>query len=192
MSRHWLGMLIGLVCLAGCSASTAFYLQGNRAMAAGDYDRAAQAFSSALIENPQHVGALLALGIANYRRGAFDAAVDALERAQSLVPHDPSARLYLALASLRLGRLDRTREQLQGFLAQVPSLRVREQTARTIALLDEANLSDHVREYMAHSLEQGVEREQALESLAQRVRTLEVEALYRPPPQIIQSTRCRC
>lgn len=192
MSGHCLVVLIGLVCLSGCSASTAFYLQGNRAMAAGDYDRAAQAFSSALSENPQHVGALIALGIANYRRGAFDAAVDNLEHAQSLVPYDPSVRLYLALAALRLGRLDRTREQLQGFLVQVPSLRVREQTARAIGLLEEANLSDHVREYLAYSLEQGVEREQAVESLAQRVRTLEVEALYRPPPQVVQSTRCRC
>lgn len=191
MLRQWLPALIALVCLTGCSASTAFYMQGNRALAAGDYDRAVHAFSSALIENPQHVGALTALGIAQYRRGAFSAALEALERAQYLDPYDPSIQLYLGLSYLRLGQPDQSRQHLSALLERMPNVVVREQAVRAMSVTQEANLSDGVREYVAYSLEQTIQQEQRVAALADRVRTLETQQLYRPAPQVIQSTRCR-
>lgn len=191
MLRQWVPVVIALLCLTGCSASTVLYMQGNRALAAGEYDRAVHAFTSALIENPQHVGARTALGIAQYRRGSFDAAIQALEDAQYLDPYDPRIQLYLGLSYLRLGQPDKSRQHLGALLEQMPNFVVREQAIRAMSVTQEANLSDGVREYVAYSLEQTIQQEQRVAALAERVRTLETQQLYRPAPQVIQSTRCR-
>lgn len=191
MLRHWAPVLIGLFCLTGCSASTAFYLQGARALAAGDYDRAAQALSFALVENPQHVGALTALGIAHYRKDAFDAAIDALERAQALTPTDPQISLYLGLSYLRQGQGDQARQQVAAFLAQTRSRALSEQVLRVMTVLEDSALSDAVREYLAHSLEAAVQQEQRIEALRQRVRSLEAQQQLRTSPLVIGSSRGR-
>jgi len=191
MLRQWAPGVIALVCLSGCSASTAFYMQGNRALAAGEYDRAIHAYSSALIENPQHVGARTALGVAHYRRGSFPAAIQALEEAQSLDPYDPRIQLYLGLSYLRLGQPDRSRQHLTALLEQIPNFIVREQAMRAMSVTQEADLSDSVREYVAHSLEQTIRQEQRVAALGERIRILETQQLYRPAPHVIRSTRCR-
>jgi hypothetical protein len=72
MGRYWLmGLLLSLCGLLGCSATAAFYYQGLRALEAGDYPQATHALSLALVEDPRHVGALTALGIAHHRQDAL-------------------------------------------------------------------------------------------------------------------------
>jgi tetratricopeptide (TPR) repeat protein len=191
MIRLGIFAVVGLLSLMGCSASTAFVMQGQNALAAGDYDRAAQAFSLALLENPQHVGALTSLGIAYYRQEAFEAAIDALERAEAIAPDDPRIRLYLALAYLRQGQLDALRQHLTAFLERVQNRSVAGHTLRTLTVLEEATLSEGMREYIAYSLETTVQQEQRVEALREQVRVLEAQRYFRPYPLVFRRSRTR-
>src|SRR6266511_1536908 len=175
MIGHGLLVLFTCLGLAGCSATTAFYMQGHSAMAAGDYDRAAQAFSLALIENPQHVGALTALGMTHYRQEAFDAAIDVLERARALAPDEPRIRLYQGLADLRQGQVDQARQHLAAFLELNQNRSLAEQTLRTLTVLEEPTLPGSIREYIAYSLEAAFQQEQRVETLRERVQVLEAQ-----------------
>jgi Flp pilus assembly protein TadD len=191
MIRLGIFAVVGLLGLTGCSASTAFVMQGQNALAAGDYDRAAHAFSLALVENPQHVGALTSLGIAYYRKEAFEAAIDALERAEVIAPDDPRIRLYLGLAYLRQGQLDVARQHLTAFLERIQNRSVAGQTLRTLTVLEEATLSESMREYIAHSLETTVQQEQRVEALRRQVRALEAQRYFRPYPLVFRRSRTR-
>ena len=191
MIRLGIFAVVGLLSLMGCSASTAFVMQGQNALAAGDYDRAAQAFSLALLENPQHVGALTSLGIAYYRQEAFEAAIDALERAEAIAPDEPRIRLYLALAYLRQGQLDALRQHLTAFLERVQNRSVAGHTLRTLTVLEEATLSEGMREYIAYSLETTVQQEQRVEALREQVRVLEAQRYFRPYPLVFRRSRTR-
>jgi tetratricopeptide (TPR) repeat protein len=191
MIRLGILAVVGLLGLTGCSASTAFVMQGQNALAAGDYDRAAHAFSLALVENPQHVGALTSLGIAYYRKEAFEAAIDALERAEVIAPDDPRIRLYLGLAYLRQGQLDVARQHLTAFLERIQNRSAAGQTLRTLTVLEEATLSESMREYIAHSLETTVQQEQRVEALRQQVRALEAQRYFRPSPLVFRRSRTR-
>jgi Flp pilus assembly protein TadD len=166
-------------------------MQGNSAMAVGDYDRAAQAFSLALIENPQHVGALTALGIAHYRRDAFDAAVDVLERAQALAPDDARIRLYQGLAGLRQGQPDQARQHLSAFLERNQSRSLAEQTLRTLSVLEEPTLPGSIREYVAYSLEAAFQQEQRIEILRDRVQALEAQRQLATYPLVFRGPKVR-
>ena len=183
--------VLGSLGLMGCSASTAFVMQGQNALAAGDYDRAAQAFSLALVENPQDVGALTSLGIAYYRQEAFEAAIDALERAEAIAPDDPRNRLYLGLAYLRQGQVDAARQHLTAFLERVHNRSVAGHTLRTLAVLEEATPSEGMREYIAHSLETTVQQEQRVEALREQVRALEAQRYVHPYPLVFRRSRTR-
>ena len=191
MIRHGLPVLFACLCLAGCSAATAFYMQGNSALAAGDYDRAAQAFSLALVENPQHVGALTALGITHYRQEAFDAAVDVLERAQTLAPDDPRIRLYQGLVALRQGQFDQARQRLAAFLEVNQNRSLAEQTLRTLTVLAEPALPGSIREYVAYSLEAAFQQERRVEALRQQLQALEADRRLPPYPLVFTSPRVR-
>jgi tetratricopeptide (TPR) repeat protein len=191
MIRLGILAVVGLLGLTGCSASTAFVMQGRNALAAGDYDRAAHAFSLALVENPQHVGALTSLGIAYYRKEAFEAAIDALERAEVIAPDDPRIRLYLGLAYLRQGQLDVARQHLTAFLERIQNGSAAGQTLRTLTVLEEATLSESMREYIAHSLETTVQQEQRVETLRKQVRALEAQRYFRSYPLVFRRSRTR-
>jgi tetratricopeptide (TPR) repeat protein len=191
MIRLGILAVVGLLGLTGCSASTAFVMQGQNALAAGDYDRAAHAFSLALVENPQHVGALTSLGIAYYRKEAFEAAIDALERAEVIAPDDPRIRLYLGLAYLRQGQLDVARQHLTAFLERIQNGSAAGQTLRTLTVLEEATLSESMREYIAHSLETTVQQEQRVETLRKQVRALEAQRYFRSYPLVFRRSRTR-
>jgi tetratricopeptide (TPR) repeat protein len=191
MRCHGALAAVAALYLAGCSAATAFMMQGERALAARDYQRAAQAFSLALVENPQHVGALTALGVTYYRQEAFEAAIDALERAQAIAPADGQIRFYLGLAYLRQGQLDAARQQLAAFLERPRSRAIAEHTLRALTLLEEASLSEGVRDYIAYSLETAVQQEERTEVLRERVRALEAERYLRPYPLVLRPLRKR-
>jgi tetratricopeptide (TPR) repeat protein len=191
MMRLGIFAVVSVFGLMGCSASTAFLRQGQHALAAGDYDRAAHAFSLALVEHPQHAGALTWLGIAYYRQEAFDAAIDALERAEAIAPDDPRIRLYLGLASLRQGQLDGARQHLAAFLERVQNRSVAEQTLRTLTVLAEATPSEGMRDYIAYSLETSVQQAQRVEALREQVRALEAQRHVRPSPLVFRRSRKR-
>ena len=191
MIRHGLPVLFACLCLAGCGAATAFYMQGNSALAAGDYDRAAQAFSLALVENPQHVGALTALGITHYRQEAFDAAVDVLERAQTLAPDDPRIRLYQGLVALRQGQFDQARQRLAAFLEVNQNRSLAEQTLRTLTVLEEPALPSSIREYVAYSLEAAFQQERRVEALRQQLQALEADRRLPSYPLVFTRPRVR-
>jgi tetratricopeptide (TPR) repeat protein len=191
MIGHGLLVLFTCLGLAGCSATTAFYMQGHSAMAAGDYDRAAQAFSLALIENPQHVGALTALGMTHYRQEAFDAAIDVLERAQALAPDEPRIRLYQGLADLRQGQVDQARQHLAAFLELNQNRSLAEQTLRTLTVLEEPTLPGSIREYIAYSLEAAFQQEQRVETLRERVQVLEAQRQLPAYPLVFRGARTR-
>jgi tetratricopeptide (TPR) repeat protein len=191
MIGHGLLVLFTCLGLAGCSATTAFYMQGHSAMAAGDYDRAAQAFSLALIENPQHVGALTALGMTHYRQEAFDAAIDVLERAQALAPDEPRIRLYQGLADLRQGQVDQARQNLAAFLELNQNRSLAEQTLRTLTVLEEPTLPGSIREYIAYSLEAAFQQEQRVETLRERVQVLEAQRQLPAYPLVFRGARTR-
>ena len=191
MMRHGLLVLFACLCLAGCGAATAFYMQGSNAFAAGDYDRAAQAFSLALVENPQHVGALTALGITHYRQEAFDAAVDVLERAQALAPDDPRIRLYRALADLRQGQLDQARQRLAAFLDLSQNRSMAEQTLRALTVLEEPTLPGSIREYVAYSLEAAFQQEQRVQALREQSQALEAQRRLPVYPLVFRRSRMR-
>jgi Flp pilus assembly protein TadD len=175
--RGWPGplLLVGLCGLLGCGVSGALYHQGLSALAAGDYDRAVHALSAALVETPQHVGALTALGIAYYRQDAFDAAIEALDRAHALAPDDPRIQLYRGLSWLKQGQLDQARPELMAFLARTRSRALQEQTVRGLAVLDDAPLSDTVREYVAYSLDTAFQQERQLDALRAQISHLEAQ-----------------
>jgi tetratricopeptide (TPR) repeat protein len=166
-------------------------MQGQNALAAGDYDRAAHAFSLALVENPQHVGALTSLGIAYYRKEAFEAAIAALKRAEAIAPDDPRIHLYLGLVSLRQGQLDVARQHLAAFLEHMQNRSVAEQTLRTLTVLEEATLSESMRDYIAYSLETTVQQEQRVEALREQVRAFEAQRYVRPYPLVFRRSRTR-
>jgi tetratricopeptide (TPR) repeat protein len=166
-------------------------MQGHSAMAAGDYDRAAQAFSLALIENPQHVGALTALGMTHYRQEAFDAAIDVLERAQALAPDEPRIRLYQGLADLRQGQVDQARPHLAAFLELNQNRSLAEQTLRTLTVLEEPTLPGSIREYIAYSLEAAFQQEQRVETLRERVQVLEAQRQLPAYPLVFRGARTR-
>lgn len=191
MIRHGVLVLFACLFLAGCGAATAFYRQGNNALAAGDYDRAAQAFSLALIENPQHVGALTALGMTHYRQEAFDAAIDVLERAQALAPDDPRIRLYQGLADLRQGQVDQAHQHLAAFLELNQNRSLAEQTLRTLTVLEEPTLPGSIREYIAYSLEAAFQQEQRVETLRERVQVLEAQRQLPAYPLVFRGARTR-
>jgi len=191
MIRRGIFAVVSVLSLVGCSASTAFFRQGQTAMAAGDYDRAAQAFSLALVENPQHIGALTSLGIAYYRREGFEAAIDALERAEAMAPDEPSIRLYLRLAYLRQGQLDVAHQYLAAFLERTRNRTIAEHTLRTLAVLKEATLPESLRDYIAYSQETAVQQEQRLQALREQVRALEAERSFRRYPLVLRRSRAR-
>jgi Flp pilus assembly protein TadD len=191
MIRGGIFAVVSVLSLMGCSASTAFVMQGQNALAAGDYDRAAHAFSQALVEHPQHAGTLTLLGIAYYRQEAFEAAIDALERAEALAPDEPRIRLYLGLAYLRQGQLDVARQQLAALLERMQPRRAVEHTLRTLTVLEEATLSEGMRDYIAYSLETTVQQEQRVEALREQVRALEAQQYFRPYPLVFRRSRTR-
>lgn len=181
--------VISVLSLRGCSASTAFVMQGQSAMATGEYDRATHAFPLALVENPQHIGALTSLGTAYYRQEIFEAAINALERAEVIAPDEPRIRLYLGLASLRQGKFDAAHQYLAAFLERTRNRRIAEHALRTLTVLEDATLPDSLRDYLAYSLETAVQQEQRLQALHEQVHALEAARSFRRYPLVLRRSR---
>jgi len=92
--------LLAAALLAGCATP---YGRARTALAEERYEEAASGFEEILTRHPDRLDALIGLGKARYKLGAFDDAITALTRAAARAPKSETAHLYLGLSHLRKG-----------------------------------------------------------------------------------------
>ena len=163
-------VLLAAPLLPGCAAS---YGKARAALAEGRYEEAASRFEEILARHPDRVFALVGLGKARYKLGAFDEAITALTRAAAQAPKSETARLYLGLAYLRKGEDGPAEEHLKALLGLEPHRRLAAQTNRALELMRSDHLSTEMRAFIAASLEDEAD-------WAREVRA--AEYAYPPPP----------
>src|ERR687896_1429054 len=106
-----------LLLLAGCATA---YSGAVNAYREGRYAEAASRFEELLSRDPDHLDALVGLGVSRYRLGAYDDAIRTLERAAAREPKHPAPRLYLALAHLQKNDIGAAEAQLLAFRERNP------------------------------------------------------------------------
>jgi tetratricopeptide (TPR) repeat protein len=141
-------VLLALI-LTGCASATR---DGQNALLYGDNATAATYFETALAKNPTSVSALVGLGIARYRLGAFDEADRALNTALARSPDLPVAYLYLGLSALRRGEDDAATAQFARFGSFGMSPRLTAYIDRSMRLLHTVPSSDELRGYVADGI----------------------------------------
>lgn len=167
MSRTSLLMICALL-LTGCAASF-FNAQGRQALGLGQYPAAIQAFTAALVEQPQNPEALTGLGIAYYKMEAYSAAVETLEEAKKLAPHNPETRLYLGLAYLKQGQEAQAASELHAY-AKTAGSRMAAQIDEALALVrKEGKDTEALRTLVAMNIEEWARREQEMRELERRL-----------------------
>src|SRR5262245_58072299 len=135
--------------LTGCASANR---SGQVALRYGDNATAASYFETALATDPTSVSALVGLGIARYRLGAFDEADRALNDALAQSPDLPVAHLYLGLSALRRGQDEVAGAQFDRFSSFGVSPRLTAYIDRTMRLLQTVPASDELRTYMADGI----------------------------------------
>src|SRR5262245_42582736 len=140
--------LLALI-LTGCASASR---DGQLALRYGDNATAAAYFESALAKDPTSVSALVGLGIARYRLGAFPEADRALNDALAQSPDLPVAHLYLGLSALRRGQDDAADAQFVRFSSFGVSPRLTAYIDRSMRLLQTAPASDELRAYVADGI----------------------------------------
>ena len=143
-----LAFLLALI-LTGCASATR---DGQVALLYGDNATAAASFENALAKNPNSVTALVGLGIARYRLGAFVEADRALNDALARSPDLPVAHLYLGLSALRRGQDDAADAEFVRFGSFGMSPRLTAYIDRTMSLLHTVPANDELRAYMADGI----------------------------------------
>ena len=83
-------LVLAAFALAGCATAMN---HGAEALRHGRYADAATHFEDALAKDPDRTGALLGLGIAKYKAGAWDEAIEPLQGVVAREPQSPTARL---------------------------------------------------------------------------------------------------
>ena len=141
-------LLVALV-LTGCASATR---DGQVALQYGDNATAATYFETALAKNPTSVTALVGLGVARYRLGAFAEADRALSEALVQSPDLPVAHLYLGLSALRRGEDDAADAQFVRFSSFGVAARLTSYIDRTMRLVRTMPASDELRAYMADGI----------------------------------------
>src|SRR5262245_30282109 len=89
---------------ANAAQSLKYSEEGEKALAAGRYDEAAQAYEKLRELAPNMAEAHARLGLIYYQQGKFEQAVPALRQAIKLKPALPNTDLLLAMALSELGR----------------------------------------------------------------------------------------
>ena len=141
-------VLLALI-LTGCASANR---DGQVALLYGDNATAVTYFETALAKDPTSVSALVGLGIARYRLGAYAEADRALNDALAQTPDLPVAHLYLGLSALRRGQDDVTAAQFARFSAFGVSPRLSAYIDRTMRLLHTVPASEELRAYMADGI----------------------------------------
>jgi tetratricopeptide (TPR) repeat protein len=165
-------MTVLVVAWAAAACSTSSAARGQTALRHGDYAAAASEFEDALTDQPDRLDALIGLGIARYKLGAFADARNVLDRAAATAPRDEHARLYLGLTELQDGNVARAVEHLRAFRARPLDPRVAAFIDRSLPLLESPGITADLRRLVAATLEDEV-------SLA---RELQQARLVPPPP----------
>src|SRR6058998_2707527 len=146
--------LLAAALLAGCATP---YGRARTALAEERYEEAASGFEEILTRHPDRLDALIGLGKARYKLGAFDDAITALTRAAARAPKSETAHLYLGLSHLRKGEDGPAEEHLKTLLALGPHRRLAAQTSRALELVRGEHLSMEMRAFIAASLEDEAE-----------------------------------
>ena len=141
-------VLLALI-LTGCASANR---DGQVALLYGDNATAATDFETALAKDPTSVSALVGLGIARYRLGAYAEADRALNDALAQTPDLPVAHLYLGLSALRRGQDDVADAQFVRFSSFGMSPRLSAYIDRTMRLLHTVPASEEFRAYMADGI----------------------------------------
>ena len=141
-------LLLALV-LTGCASATR---DGQTALLYGDNATAVAYFETALAKNPTSVTALVGLGVARYRLGAFAEADRALNDALAQSPDLPVAHLYLGLSALRRGQDDVADAEFVRFGSFGVAPRLTSYIDRTMRVLRSVPTSDELRAYMADGI----------------------------------------
>jgi len=162
------------IVLAGCATSA--QSRGRNALEQGDYTTALSEFQAALAEHPDRLDALLGLGIAQYKTGAFAEAESTLEQVLARAPQSGAALLYGGLAALQQGHDGVAEEWLTKFRAVESDPRFGQQVDRALRLLRGGDpVDEEVRQFIAMSLEDSARAARdvrAAQLEAQRARSL--------------------
>lgn len=109
-------LLLGALALAGCSQS--YLRQGEKSLAAKNYQQAIDYLESALKEKPTDARVMRALGQAYYHKGDNAQAEKYLVEAQKGLPNDGSTLLYLGLVAEAKGDFAGAEGHYRGYLAK--------------------------------------------------------------------------
>jgi len=183
-------VLVTLLAAAGCA--TAPTAVGREALRAGRPADAVAQFEKALAEEPERLDALIGLGIAKYRLGAYDDATAALSDAVARAPEQAAARLYLALAYVRKRDDARAQESLTALRAMPLDPRFAALVDQALALLRAAPLGDAGRTYLIASLDYAAEwsRELAETRRALNQAQLAWDPFWTRPVSVIRCRNC--
>ena len=183
------GLALIVLFAAGCATTPT--AAGSSALRQGRPDEAAAHFEKALAENPQRLDALIGLGIARYRLGAYPEAIATLTDAMARAPQHPGVRLYLALSYIRARDDAKAREQLTALRALPLEPRLSALVGQAIDLLNAGGVTDAVRTYLVASLDYGSDWARELSDTRQALRR--AEFMYDPfwtrPVYVIRSRK---
>jgi len=190
--RGLLSLVLIALAFSACATASG---EARRALREGRYGEAATGFEDVLAKEPDKIDALIGLGVAKYRAGAFDEALPPLDRAVARAPKLPVARLYLGLAHLRRGEIGPVEEHFNALVAERPGTRLAAQAERVLKLLRGADpTSDDLRAFMAESLENEAAAEREVAEAERRAREAEWRwrdpYYYWGPPVILRCRRC--
>ena len=188
--RSGLGLALVLVLAAGCATTPTAV--GSAALREGRPEEAVAQFEKALAEEPGRVDALIGLGIARYRLGAYDDAIVALSDAVTRAPDQAPARLYLALSYVRKRNDPKALEQLTALRGLALDPRFTALVDQAIVLLGATPVSDAGRTYLIASLDYAAEwsREVAEARLALRQAQLAWDPFWIRPTYVIRCRHC--
>ena len=170
-------ILLAVSLLAGCATP---YGRARTALAEGRYEEAASRFEEVLARHPDRLDALVGLGKARYKLGAFDEAIAALTPAAAEAPKSETAHLYLGLSNLQKGETGPAEEHLKALLGLAPHPRLAAQTNRALELMRSDHLSREMRAFIAASLEDEADWARELRRAAEYVYPPPLFYWYRP------------
>lgn len=114
-------MFLLSACGDGVSAEEHFQ-KGNEFTEAQEYDKAIVEFEAALNEDPEHISAMVNLGVVYYQVGRLDEAIEQYQKAIELKPEDADSHSNLAAAYVQKDQLQKALEEYQRAVDLDPEL----------------------------------------------------------------------
>jgi tetratricopeptide (TPR) repeat protein len=188
--RVGLGIALVVALAAGCATTPTAV--GSTALREGRPAEAAVQFEKALAEDPGRLDALIGLGIARYRFGAYDEAIAALSVAVTQAPGNPAAHLYLALSDIRKRDDAKAQEHLAALRALPLEPHFIALVDQTLELLRVGGPTDAVRTYVVASLDYASDWSRELAETRQALRNAQLtwDPFRGRPVYIIRGRNC--